>query len=51
VDEQADTRDLSTDDPVLALENAILTPHMGYYLEEFLRNLRRMATARRHGAQ
>jgi hypothetical protein len=51
VDEQADTRDLSTDDPVLALENAILNPPMGYYSGESLRNLRRMATARRHGAQ
>jgi len=37
------TEGLSTDDPILALENVILTPHMGYYSEESLRNLRRMA--------
>jgi len=37
------TEGFSTDDPILALENVILTPHMGYYSEESLRNLRRMA--------
>jgi D-3-phosphoglycerate dehydrogenase len=37
------TGGLSTDDPILALENVILTPHMGYYSEESLRGLRRMA--------
>jgi D-3-phosphoglycerate dehydrogenase len=37
------TEGLSTDDPILTLENVILTPHMGYYSEESLWNLRRMA--------
>ena len=40
------TGGLSPDDPLLGVENLILTPHMAYYSEESLQELRRKGASR-----